>query len=228
MIPEPFHRIAGQPISLCIVVVRGRAGSVVVSDGVHEELTAKRRTAFIPKTQRRGRSERTSSAVPRDNDARGITTELRRVLRHPPDCEHAIIDSSREFVLGSEAIVDRDNQAIGAGAKVPAHAVVRIEAAEDEAAAVKEHEERVRSRRVRGVDPQGHRTTWPLHGVLAHVAHRCRNWHQADAGLVLRARLRDRQRVCGRHSRPLVEQCLYLRIYWHYLPSFYSGNGKSN
>ena len=128
-------------------------------------------------------------------------------------------------MLGSEAIVDRYNQALSAGAKVPAHAVVGVEAAKDEAAAVKEHEERIGTWRPRAVGPQDYRATWPLHCALAHIAHRCRRGDQAFAGLVLCARIRDRECVRRRDSRSLVKQRLDLRSYRYLLSFLYSGGG---
>lgn len=38
--PEPFHRIAGQPVALRILLVRGGAGRVVVGYRIHEQLAA--------------------------------------------------------------------------------------------------------------------------------------------------------------------------------------------
>src|SRR5260370_7205586 len=112
MMPEPFHRIAGQPVPLGVEVVRGRPRSMVVDDRVHEELTAKPRAALVAQTQRGSGGEHTSSAVTCDNDARGATTQLRRVLRHPPRCDRAIIDPTTEFLPARPRLLAQHNHAL--------------------------------------------------------------------------------------------------------------------
>ena len=49
------------------------------------------------------------------------------------------------LVLGRQAVVDRCNDTLRACTQISAHAGVRIEAAQNEAAAVKEHEQRKRA-----------------------------------------------------------------------------------
>ena len=71
----------------------------------------------------------------------------------------AIVDPGREFLLGRQPIIDLRDKAFGGAAEIAAHPVMRVEAAQDKAAAVKEHEERIGTRRPRAVGPQDYRAT---------------------------------------------------------------------
>jgi hypothetical protein len=78
---------------------------MAVGDRVQKELTAKSGPTLVAQTQRRRGSDITARAVTRDNQARSITIQLRRVFGHPPRRECAIIYGSGEFMLRSEAII---------------------------------------------------------------------------------------------------------------------------
>ena len=129
----------------------------------------------------------------------------------------AILDPGREFVLGREAVIDRDDDASRAGAQIAAHAVMRVEAAQHKAAAVKEHQQRKRARAVRRIDAEAQRPARPIDRLLADSCDLGGRRHQRDARLVLRARHIDRQGMRRGHPGALVEQRLDLRIDRHRL-----------
>ena len=90
-----------------------------------------------------------------------------------------------------------------------------IEAAQDEPAAVKEHEQRKRACAVRCVDAEAQRPARSVDRVLAHPSDVGRGRHQRDASLVVHARHIDRQGVRGGHTSAYVEKRLDLRIDRH-------------
>ena len=135
--------------------------------------------------------------------------------RGPAGCHEAIVRPGGKLVLGREAVVDRHHDAADPGRQVAAHAVVRIEAAQHEAAAVKEHHERKRPAAGGRVDAQGNRPTRSVDAALVDLRDLGGRRHDGDARLVLPPRFGDRQRVRRRDAGPAVEQGLDLRIDGH-------------
>jgi hypothetical protein len=136
----------------------------------------------------------------------------------PPNVSHAgIVDAGREFVLGRTAIIDRRDDASSTGAHISAHPVMGVQAAQDETAAVKEHEQREGCRAVRRVDANAQRPARPVDGLLADAGNVGRGCHQSDARFILGARRIDRHGVRGGHAGALLEQRPDLRIDRHYL-----------
>ena len=68
-----------------------------------------------------------------------------------------VLDRGRERVLGRQAVVDADDHGADARAEQPAHALVGVEVADHEAAAVEVDDRRYRAVGVRAVDPHRHR-----------------------------------------------------------------------
>ena len=119
---------------------------------------------------------------------RGIAFEFGGMVGDPARGEHAVVQAGGEFVLGRQAIIHRDHDALRAGAQVAAHAVMRVQAAQHEAAAVEECQQRERPLPDRPIDAQLQVAARALDGAFGYRADR-RGWrHQADARFVLRAR----------------------------------------
>jgi hypothetical protein len=79
-------------------------------------------------------------AVASDGNANWVGAQLGGMCCGPARRMQAIVDAGREFVLGRKAIIDRGDDASSAGAQISAHPVMGVQAAQDETAAVKEHE----------------------------------------------------------------------------------------
>src|SRR5215831_13647515 len=125
---------------------------MVVGHRIEQQLAAQSRTALVACPKRGDRRHVAACTVAGDSDPPYIGAKFGRMRRRPARRVQAIVDAGREFVLWRQAVVDRGNDAAAAGAQISAHAVMRIEAAQYEAAAVKEHEQWKRTRAVRRID----------------------------------------------------------------------------
>jgi hypothetical protein len=86
-----------------------------------------------------------------DRDARRVGAKLSGVQGRPARCPEAIFGASRKLVLGRQPVINRNHDASGAGAQIAAHAVMRIEATQHEAAAMEEDKQRKWTSTVRRV-----------------------------------------------------------------------------
>jgi len=114
-----------------------------------------------------------------------------------------------------KSVIHRDHHAPGPGTQVAAYPVMRVQAAQHEAAAVQEHQQRERSRPQGLIDAQPKVPARPADAAFGHAADDGGRCHDRDTRLVLRTRIRHRQRVRRRHPGPFVEQRLDLRIDRH-------------
>jgi hypothetical protein len=94
---------------------------------------------------------------------------------------------------------------------------MRVEAAQNEAAAMEECQQRERSLTGRSIDAQPQFAAGAFDAAFRDRAHVRRGRHEPDASLVLDACLDNRQRVGRRHAGSHVEQRLDLWIDGHSL-----------
>jgi len=73
-------------------------------------------------------------------DPRWVGAELDSMRSRPSRRVQAIVGSGRKFVLRRQSVINRNNDAAGAGTQISAHPIMGIEAAQHEATAVKEHQ----------------------------------------------------------------------------------------
>ena len=100
-------------------------------------------------------------------DAPRVGAELDSMRRRPSRRVQAIVGSGRKFVLGRQSVIDRSNDAAGAGTQISAHPIMGIEAAQYEATAVKEHQQRKGTSTVWRVDAEAQRLLRPVNRLLA-------------------------------------------------------------
>ena len=85
-------------------------------------------------------SEGAAGAVSPHGEPKRVDTEIARERDHRAKAGQRIIDRCREWVLGGEAVVDRDHHAARRLSEGATRSVVRIERADDPAASVEKHE----------------------------------------------------------------------------------------
>ncbi len=161
-----------------------------VDRGIDQELIRDPRAAPVAGEQAGDRREVAAGAVAADGEPRRIDPERRALPGDPGGRGEAILDRGREFVLGRQAVVDRDDGAAGGIGEMAAERVVRFDIADDPAAAVEIDQHRqVRRRRGAGAAIEAQRNG-------AAIRPRCRE--VAD--------LRDRRRLGGQHFAGGAEQ----------------------
>ena len=107
--------------------------------------------------ERGHRREVAARRVARDRDPVGIAAQLGGVLGDPLDRGVTVRRRGGEGVLRREAVVDGDDQAVGAIGESGTDVVVAIEVAQCPPPAVEEHTDREGSLAVGFVDPDGDR-----------------------------------------------------------------------
>ena len=125
--------------------IAGAAPGGEVGHRVDQQLEHGRRAAVARRQLRHHRGEVTAGAVAADADAAWIGAQPLSVRVGPAERGSGVVDRRGKRVLGRKAVVDREHVRAGVAAEDPAHAVVRIEVAVEEAAPVVVHEQRVRS-----------------------------------------------------------------------------------
>ncbi len=78
--------------------------------------------------------------VASNGDAIGIEVEQPSLCSKPFECCLRVVECSGEVVLGGKPIIDRDDRPAARIGECPAHCIVRVEVAKDEAAAVAEQD----------------------------------------------------------------------------------------
>ena len=137
-VPEPDHGVAGEAAAGAAFGVGWVADGVVVGDGVDEQLGGDRRAAFVADADCGDGGEVGPGAVAGEAEAGGVGAEGWGVGGDPDRCGEGVVGGGGKFVFGGEGVVDGDDDGSGAAADLPAHGVVRVDAADDEAAAVEE------------------------------------------------------------------------------------------
>src|SRR5437867_4151193 len=179
---EPPHRVSREHEALGEVGVRLRLRADV-GDGIDQHLVRERRRAVITRQQCDDGREVTAGAVPADREPAGVDAERRRVGRDPPRGRPRVVDRGRELVLRRQTIVDVDDADARARRELSAEHVVRLDVADDPAAAVEE-DERGQHRRRR-------------HTFRTIETHGDRSRRTAGRQILHRSDLRRRRRGCG-------------------------------
>jgi len=136
------------------------------------------------------------------------------VLDHPSVRRQDVVDGGRKTVLWCQPVVDGDDAYPGAFGEEPAHGVVVVEVAVDEAAAVDVQQRRRRRGGIaRRVEPQHQFARWSCDGTVGDRAHRRAAADHPGACDEGTAATADRQRG---EVRPLevlqLEDELHLRV----------------
>ncbi len=125
-----------------------------VGQGIDQHLAADLRAALVAGAQGHHGGQVAAGAVAADRDARSIAAEVAGMLGRPAQGGEAVVRRGGEGVLRRQAIVDRHGDAAGLHGEDPRHLVVGVQVAQDEAAAVHEHQHRQVVLGVRPVDAQ--------------------------------------------------------------------------
>src|SRR5690606_25226715 len=105
-------------------------------------------------------------AVARDDETAGVGARGGSVPVGPRNGGEAVVDGRGERVFGCETVFYRHHQAVGAQGQAPAHSVVAVEAAANEAASVKIDNHRRAVHLEGAVDPQGEGASRPVDGSV--------------------------------------------------------------
>ena len=144
VVVEVVHRVRGQQVALAVAGVRGPAAALV-GGRVDQQLEAHRQVAGIAQRDRHHRGQVAAGAVAADRQARGIDAQLGGVVAHPARGGDAVVHRGREAVLRAHAVVHRHHRAAGGVGQLAAQRVVRVQVADDPAAAVVVHQHRRRA-----------------------------------------------------------------------------------
>ena len=110
--------------------------------GYNNSWARRLRRAAIAGDEADHRGEIAAGAVAANGKARRVDAERGAVCRNPFGRGDAVLDRGREFVLGRQAVIDRDDRAAGGIGQMAAHRVVAFEIADDPAAAVEKDQRR--------------------------------------------------------------------------------------
>ena len=127
----------------------------MVRHGIHQQHRARRGLAGIPQPDRRHRGHGAADAVAGERNARGVAAEIARMRKDPARRSQAILRRGGELVLRRQRVVHRDNDHPGPPAELAGQAVMRLDAADDEAAAVEEHDDGPARLQIGAVDADG-------------------------------------------------------------------------
>ncbi len=90
---------------------------------------------------------------PHDREPARYAAECLGIVGDPPHRGHGVVDRGREPVLGRVTVIRRDENRVASHAKVPAQRIVRNGVAQNPTPAVEVHDDRVRARGRRPVQP---------------------------------------------------------------------------
>ena len=136
----------------------------------------------------------------------GIDAPDRALRRRPADRGDAIVQRHREGMLGRQRIIDADDAHAGTLRKLPRNAVIDIDVADHEAAAMQKHDRRRGRGRARIVKPDADFAARGRYPPLLDMRNRRRagrdiEWQQT-IDQVARARGCARERSAPRSQRP--------------------------
>ena len=167
VVPEPDHRVSRQSIAFGILAIRRRPWRVIVGDRIDQQLTEQREARLRPgsaaPSPRRGCRRRCRlpttmrPASPSSSAACSRDPSASRTRSRP---------ARRETCARAPAGNRPTPRRIRTGAQIAAHAVMRIQAAQHEAAAVEEHQQRKWPLPHWPIDAQLQVATRTLHGTL--------------------------------------------------------------
>ena len=170
---------------------------------IDQDLAAQRRCELALGFVQGDGCEPATGAVADDRQPPRIEAERTRFMRQPRKRGDAVLNRGREGVLGREAIVEREDGRAGVVAKRAAEYVMRVDVAEDTAAAMDEKDRRAVAARCGIVSAQTYRSGGARCGEIARHGDRRRRdlgLGQAPAILLARGLRREspkRRRVRG-------------------------------
>ena len=121
-----------------LLMRRMRQGKI--DRGIDQHLTGNCGTVAVASGNRHHGGEIAPGAVAADHQPGLIDAERLAVGCDPRRCRDGVLDSGGKFVFGSASVIDGDNDELTFVGELPAHHVMRIEIADDPAAAVKKHQ----------------------------------------------------------------------------------------
>ena len=150
--PVPEHRVAREPVAGRSVSIR-RSVEVAVGDRIDQDLSRQLRTAAVARTLGDHRGQVPARAVASNRDPIRVGTDVGRVIVKPVQACPRILDRGGKRILRGKAVVERKHNAFGSARERAAHRVVRVEVADDPAAAMHIKECGQRALRRRRVQP---------------------------------------------------------------------------
>lgn len=106
------------------------------SGGIPQQLKHNGRAAHIAGSLRDHRGDGAAGGISGDGDAAEVSTDLAAMLGDPPRCGPSIFDGSGVGVLRRQPVVDGHDNRVSADGVLAAGAIVRVEVAHDESAAM--------------------------------------------------------------------------------------------
>ena len=140
MVEEPRHVVVGEEEAVREQVPRPAPGGPV-GRRVEEQLEDRPR-ALVHRLQAHGRGQVRARAVAADRERRRVRAERLGVARGEPERGERVLGGGREVVLRRQPVPDRQHPDLGVPGEITAGRVVRLDAADDPAAAVEVHEQR--------------------------------------------------------------------------------------
>ena len=141
MIAKPFDDGMRQQDAGLGLAVRGMRHRKI-GGRIDQHLSGDRGAVAVARRYRDHRGEIAAGAVAADHQPRRVDAELFGIAGDPFRRRDGVVDGGGKFVLGRQAIIDRDHDQLAFIGELAAHHVVGIEIADHPAAAVKEHQAR--------------------------------------------------------------------------------------
>ena len=184
----------------------------MVGDGIEQDLRRYPGAALVARADRSDRGHRAAHAVAAHGQTHGIAADLGRVLGGPLRRRETIVGRGGKFVLRRQPVVHRHDHRAAAPADLAAHGVVGVDAANDEGAAVEEHQDRAAGLKVRSIDADANVAPGAREEAILDGG----DFVPGNADVVARqiggADLLDRNGLHRRQSRCFVEHGLNLRM----------------
>ena len=140
---EPFNGLAFQEIAHGIFIKR-RGFAHHLGVGKHQELEGELGSVPVARQLRHHRRQRAARRIAAHGDASGIDPQIGRVGGDPLRRGEGIVQRRGIRMLRREAVIDGDDAEMAFGADQAAKAVMAVEAADHEAAAMEEDQRRAR------------------------------------------------------------------------------------
>lgn len=134
-VPEPLHRLLGQPRAIGELVV-GTIVEIGVGDGVEQHLLIDGRTAAFLGKQRHHRRHVAADAIACDREPGGVDLELLGMLGDIFGRSISLLDGNGIAGFRRALVVDEDDSGIGAVGDLAHQPVMRIRIAQHPAAAM--------------------------------------------------------------------------------------------
>ena len=130
--------------------------------------------ARVTQVEQAGKREIGAGGIARQHHAIRVDAQTPGLGADPADRRDAVVERRRKRVFGRHAVVDPDHRRIAVQRQQPHHAVVGVERAQDEAAAMEVDHQRQGRGLARPVVAQPDRAAGPGHRELGHAGERRR------------------------------------------------------